>query len=113
MKASIVRQHRSNYPDAIRFKQGDTLTVGDLDAEYAGWIRARTKDGNTGWAPLDYLEILAGGELAIATMSYSAHELDVSPGDEVEVLTELNGWLWCSKSNGETGWIPADVVSSS
>ncbi len=49
-KLISITEHKSNYPTPITFSFGDTVTLGKLDTEYAGWIRVTTFDGNVGWA---------------------------------------------------------------
>ena len=42
---------------------------------------------------------------------YCAHELDADPGQLVEMVRPLNGWLWCRRhGNGELGWLPAEKL---
>ncbi|MEM6429101.1 MAG: SH3 domain-containing protein [Deinococcota bacterium] len=47
---------------------------------------------------------------AIALADYSAHELDVSPGETLTMYRELNQWCWCSNQVGVYGWVPASCV---
>jgi hypothetical protein len=49
-------------------------------------------------------------EEAIATAAYSAAELDVEPGDTVQVHAEGGGWLWCEDESSNFGWVPAACV---
>jgi hypothetical protein len=43
--------------------------------------------------------------------AYCAHELDIDPGQQVEGLRPLNGWLWCRNlRNGELGWLPQEKL---
>ena len=105
MKLIVVAEHRSNYPNPIHFKKGESLMIGKKESEYEGWIWVRTKDGNRGWAPLQYLQIEAGNK-AIAKQDYSAKELDTHLGDELHLHCELNDWGWVEKSDGSCGWVP-------
>lgn len=97
--------HLSKYPNPISFQRGDAVTVTRRDAEYPGWIRTHTADGNEGWAPESLLDVRSDGT-AIALADYTAQELDTEAGEIVEVIRELNGWYWVVSSNGEEGWIP-------
>ncbi|MEM7734830.1 MAG: SH3 domain-containing protein [Deinococcota bacterium] len=47
---------------------------------------------------------------AIALADYSAHELDIDPGETLTVYKELNQWYWCSNQAGVHGWVPAMCV---
>lgn len=107
MKVKITKVHRSNYPNPICFRRGQQVEVGEEDPNFPGWIRVKTEDGNEGWAPMDYLELAPSGEQGKAVNDYTAKELDVRPGEQVEIISELAGWVWCRSSLGEYGWIPA------
>ncbi|GAB1266996.1 SH3 domain-containing protein [Aurantivibrio infirmus] len=109
MKLRVIEKHESNYPNPIEFNIGDILKLGTMDKEFEGWIRAATKDGNEGWAPLDYIEIITNKSLGKAVCKYSAKELDVAPGQILEILKEHNGWVWCLAENGNYGWVPKKV----
>lgn len=42
---------------------------------------------------------------------YSALELSVDLGDELQVLKSLNGWLWVKNlPTNEEGWIPLECI---
>jgi len=30
----------------------------------------------------------------------------VNVGDELLVGQRLNGWVWCTNANGQSGWVP-------
>jgi SH3-like domain-containing protein len=70
------------------------------------WCRAA--DGRAGWLPF---ELLSGeGSLAIVLRDYSARELAVQPGDEVEVEDVRHGWALVRNDQGERGWIPKSHI---
>jgi uncharacterized protein YgiM (DUF1202 family) len=50
------------------------------------------------------------GDVAVALQDYDATELTVQVGQELEISDEEAGWYWCTDSEGESGWIPADHV---
>ena len=39
---------------------------------------------------------------------YTAKELNVSIGERVIGLEELNGWVWGEGRDGEKGWVPKE-----
>lgn len=42
---------------------------------------------------------------------YSARELDADPGQLVQLLRPLNGWIWCRRhGDGELGWLPLEKL---
>lgn len=112
MKALVATPHRSSYPDPIEFKEGEVVTTtGKQDDEFPGWIWVRTSNGKEGWAPEAYLQQQITNQ-AIASSDYSAKELDTSEGDEIEILSELGGWVWCRNAGGQEGWIPVRTVTT-
>lgn len=111
MKVTVTQAHVSNYPNPIRFNQGDPLTLGVLDTEYPGWIRTRTKDGNEGWAPVQYIDRDESDQtLGTANTDYSAFELNTRQGETLTVLSELNDWYRVTNEAGTEGWVPVNTV---
>lgn len=108
MKLRALRAHVSSYPDPIAFAAGETLRLGRHDDEYPGWVRTTTADGKEGWAPLAWIRPGPDGATGIALRDYSACELDTAPGESLEALQALAGWLWVRNAAGACGWVPAD-----
>lgn len=111
MKARVLEEYRSAYPNPISFVVGDAVLIGSLDDEYPGWIRVKTADGNEGWAPMKYLK-KSDSSVAVATVDYSAQELNAVEGECVEVLQHYGGWAWCLNARGERGWLPTGVLQN-
>ena len=88
MKLIVVEAHKSNYPDPIHFQKGDRLMIAKRDTEFKGWIWVTTKDGNQGWAPVQYLQIIDERK-AVAKQNYTAVELDTCAGDELLLHNEV------------------------
>jgi len=105
----VVRPHVSKYPDPVRFRRGDRITVGDRDPEFPGWIRVTDPCGRSGWAPEVLLDGVFGFE-AEAIEDYDATELNVVPGERLVVHRELAGWFWVCNEDGTLGWVPADSI---
>ena len=110
MQAIVRKAHKSNYPNPIFFNKGDLLNLGHLDTEFAGWIRTTTKDGNEGWAPVEYIEIGECRTKGVAKCNYNAFELDVEVGESLTVLAELNEWVLAVNAQGNEGWVPLKNV---
>lgn len=104
MHIQIIEKHTSNYPNPISFKVGDKLSIGIRDDEFEGWVRAKTEDGNEGWAPEQYIDMNSTPE--VATQNYSANELNTEVGEILETIHSLNEWLWVKNSAGQLGWVP-------
>ncbi|MCP4981874.1 MAG: ligand-binding protein SH3 [Gammaproteobacteria bacterium] len=110
MIAVVIKEHISNYPRPIKFKSAEHFEVGIEDPEYPGWIWVITREGNEGWAPLEYIEILPGTRGGIAKYDYCARELDVELGERLQIDDRHCGWLKASNSRGKSGWIPQACV---
>ncbi len=111
LKATVTTTHTSNYPNPICFASGDVLILGELDEEYIGWIKITTADGNTGWAPIDYIDVDPNNNSGLAKCSYNAKELNTKVGEELRVLNEYKGWYFVSSVSGEIGWVPIKTVA--
>ena len=109
MKIRVLQKHESTYPNPIEFVEGDNLALGKIDPDYPGWIQVTTRDGNTGWAPLKYIARDTDMELGKAITHYTAVELDVAPGEGLDVIKELDGWYWCRNELNRLGWVPVAI----
>lgn len=108
-RARVVRDYRAQYANPIRFASGNVVVVGKRDDEWTDFIWATTPDGNSGWAPNDWLKPLGDGS-AQALEDYSARELDVVLDEVVVVLREYGGWCWVANADGSVGWVPGSCV---
>lgn len=109
MKYVVIETHRSEYPAPITFARGAMLEVGQRyegDEHWEDWYLCSCTGQAPGWVPGQLIERL-GVAQGRALEPYSAHELDVDPGQQVEGLRALNGWLWCRVAGkDELGWVP-------
>lgn len=42
MKVTVIQQHKSNYPNPIHFKEGESLFIEKEDNEYPSWVPIKT-----------------------------------------------------------------------
>jgi uncharacterized membrane protein len=105
----VAARYASRYPDPVRFRYGDRVTLGEGDPAFPGWVGVTDTGGRTGWAPESALE-RRDESSAIATEDYDATELDVGVGDAVAIHRELAGWYRVSTPDGRRGWIPASAL---
>lgn len=110
MIANVIRKHNSKYPTPIEFRVNDLFEVGNEDKEYPGWIWVRLADGNEGWAPRDYMELLDESNQGIAKSNYCARELNVEIGERLQIGKTLCGWHYATNALGEKGWVPQECV---
>jgi uncharacterized protein YgiM (DUF1202 family) len=107
-KVRIKLEHRVEYPDPIQVTAGERVTIGREDDEYPGWKWCRAANGREGWIPVELL--FRAGVEGTVIRDYSARELAVQPGDEVEIEEARHEWLLVRNARGERGWIPASHI---
>jgi SH3-like domain-containing protein len=103
----IIREYAAQYPDPITVRAGDRVAVGTDDPEFPGWRWCTGPDGRTGWVP----EQLLGSD-GLMLEDYTAKELSVSAGTEVDVRRIVAGWAWVATHDGRWGWIPETCLES-
>lgn len=99
------------YPDPVDVRAGETVTLGDEDQEWPGWIWCTDARGRSGWAPTRYIERGDDGS-GVMRRDYVARELALAAGDELLLHETLNGWYWATNAGGESGWVPASHVET-
>jgi len=109
-KREIYRKHIPPSQEAIELAVGEIVKVGREDKENPGWKNwlwcTSKSTGLSGWVPKQYLNIC--GDTGKAIKAYSAIELQVEPGEVVEIGYHLNGWAWCKNEPGFQGWVPEE-----
>ncbi len=117
-KGRVVKARQPENLDPLSVKSGEELQVSERQDAWQDnpewiWVWCTDPRDKSAWAPFDLLEPLPGqGRYrARAGYTYDAVELPVASGDEIVVNSEKNGWYWCTNSQGEQGWVPADHVT--
>lgn len=111
---TAVDTHKIVYSDPIIVNKGDTLQIGREDDEWRGWYFCTVVDNTLkqGWVPIQIIQFLNKNE-GIAQTFYSAQELEVSKGEQFEMLQELNGWIWAKRLTDQAeGWIPLKILKA-
>jgi hypothetical protein len=104
----VIEDNDPIYPDPIQVDRGDLLIVGQEDFEYPGWIWCENQQGKVGWVPEDCID--STGTESRAKYDYSAVELRARVGERLLPIDTKYGWVLCSKSDGEQGWLPLTKV---
>jgi hypothetical protein len=104
----MIEDNEPTYPDPIQVNQGEVLIVGEEDSEYPGWIWCENQEGKRGWVPDDCIETV--GSESRAKYDYSAVELRARVGDRLIPLESKYGWVLCTNSAGDRGWLPLTKV---
>lgn len=108
-KCRVIYGYRSAYPHPLKLKSGEVVTIGEKRSEWSGWLWCEDQDGKKGWVPESYVE--RKGDTGKVDVEYDATELTVEKGEELEIIKEEKGWLWCKNKKGNFGWIPKKKVS--
>lgn len=114
MKYLINEKHTNDNLTPIQITKGSKVKLGERsnsNGNWPNWIYCYGLDGNgEGWTPIQIIQI--EGEYGIALENYSAYELVINKGEVVEGEIELNGWIWCKKSNESIeGWLPKEKLN--
>ena len=108
----ILKAYKAQYENPIVLNIGEKVLLGEEEKEekWKGWIWAESKT-NSGWIPIQILEISDDKKTGTVLEFYSAQELDVEKGDLIEKIKSLNGWTWSKniRTTGE-GWIPDEII---
>ncbi|MGN5651515.1 SH3 domain-containing protein [Bacillus sp. Brlt_9] len=115
MEYIVIKSHVSNYPDPIRLEEGDIVKMIESYAgpeNWENWMFCHEEKYNRkGWVPEQIIMKNTTG-VGIITKQYTAKELNVSIGERLIGLEELNGWVWCEKTGGEDGWVPKENLQN-
>jgi 2-iminobutanoate/2-iminopropanoate deaminase len=102
MKVKTMKRHLGEGMFPL-FAKGTAVELGEENTHYPGWFGCKI-DGYSTYVP----EVFAcDGKL---TRDYNPTELAVIAGDVLELNQIVCGWLNVTRSDGVTGWIPAEIV---
>lgn len=105
-RVRVTEAHVTSDPNPVRFRAGDTLSVGHRDQVWTAYIWGTDQAGRSGWVPASFLRIDPDGETAVALRDYDSTELTVGRGQLLDVLGEVGGWYLCRTEAGMSGWVP-------
>ena len=108
MKVTVIKKHPSKWeplPFPTFAKGSPVAMAGQADTQFLHWWACEIGGVET-YVPESFVQ---NGVLARA---YNPTELVQNAGDILEVQEIVYAWLLAKNAQGETGWIPAEVVSS-
>lgn len=111
MKYRVIEDYRSPYPESLIFHKGDHVIIRQEYQENPNWSDWVWCDGSNGvqaWTPKSYLNI--HGENGVLQRNYNARELSVTEGEEIEISEIVGGFGMAVKGDGDTGWVPMNVL---
>ena len=106
----VIADYESAFSDPLKIRVGERVTISDRKSEWVGWVWCTTKSGIKGWVPDKYLE--KKGNTGEVKYDYDATELTVKVGEELEILEEESGWVWCCNNEGMLGWVPMEHINT-
>lgn len=106
----VIEAHTAIYPDPIRLRQGEPLTLDGRRDVWEGhvWLWAVAEDGRSGWVPDSLPASEAGGPRA--AFDYDAAELTCAENTPLSALAETHGWTLCRARDGAVGWVPTSKL---
>lgn len=106
---TVVERYERSRENPVRGEAGDELQVGRSD-DWSGheWRWCTDGRGRRGWVADEALDVR--GERGVLRRDFDAVELTVSAGDQVFGSEIVAGWLWATDADGESGWLPLEVV---
>lgn len=106
-KFRVIKSYESPYPNSIRFRKGEAVTIGPEytdDIAWKDWFWCTGENGQQAWVPLQFLVI--SGKNGIVSRDYNARELNLKVGEILTVRQVLNGFVFAENAVGVLGWAP-------
>lgn len=112
MKFRVIREYNDAPDNPIKIEKGEELRFieeSNPDGDWPNWIYCKG-DHKEGWIPKQILEVK--GSIAVVEEDYFAKEFNLEPGEILNSIRELNGWIWGYKENHseELGWAPLNYL---
>lgn len=106
----IIEKYLECYPNPLNLKIGDKIQLfaKDVPEKWKGWNWCKDSTGNEGWISETYFK--RNGVYANIIKDYTAQELSVEKNDNIDIIFEDCGWVFCRKGSGEEGWLPAEII---
>jgi hypothetical protein len=108
MEHIAIKEHHPESDDVLRGVAGDVWACERRPTVYPGWVWCTDRNGAQAWVPEAFLSI--EGEAGRLVRDYLSRELDLAPGDRVEILETESAWAWVRHPRLGLGWVPADCL---
>lgn len=108
-KYKAIKDRISTIESPIVLMKGETvelLEMSNPDGDWPNWALCK-KEEMIGWVPQQIID-----DNGIILENYNATEFDLTSGDIINGLKELNGWVWGYKKNQEAhnAWAPLNYL---
>ena len=112
----VLADYQAAYPDPFCVSVGETFQVSEKADVWNStpdwtWIWCTDQRGKQGWVPKNMITFNSDGRTGTVRSSYTARELTVAVGEELDAHQEESGWLWCTNQQGKRGWVPLDHLT--
>lgn len=110
MQGKVIEGYQATAAEPLVLVAGEEVQIDrDRSSELPGWVWSTSAQGQQGWVPESFLEIM-GGESGLLSQDYRSQELTIQVGDVLTVEYEESGWLWATNAAGQSGWVPKQCV---
>ena len=109
--------------------KGDKVTITDSSN---GWYKVKLSNGKTGWVSDDYIKVSSSNTSSSSSTSSKTGTVtttslnvrsgagtkyskiaSLTKGSKVTIIETKNNWHKIKMSNGKTGWVSAEYISTS
>jgi hypothetical protein len=104
----VVKDYKSPYPDPLEIAEGEVLRVSQKESDWPGWVWCTNSAGTSGWIPESCVE--RTGTQGRVLRPFTTKELSVRVGEELSCEEMESGWIWCTNSQNQHGWVPVNHV---
>jgi SH3-like domain-containing protein len=115
-RCHVTKDYQASHTDPFSVQAHELFHVSEKVDFWNGnpdwiWIWCTDPRGKSGWVPKKMIHTNSDNATASTSSAYSALELTITTGDELEVVEEESGWLWCVDQQGNYGWVPLEHVT--
>jgi hypothetical protein len=100
----VVKPYQTPFSDPLIAQKGERLSFERRESKWEGWIWCTSISGRSGWVPESWVQIQ--DSFCILKRDYAAVELSVGIGETITAELSESGWVWASREDGESGWVP-------
>lgn len=114
-RCRVTKDYQASNIDPFSVQAHELFDVSDKVDFWNGnpdwiWIWCTDQRGKSGWVSKKMIHMHSDNITASTSSAYSALELTVVTGDELGIVEEEGGWLWCINQQGNCGWVPLEHV---
>jgi SH3 domain len=111
IRARVFKEWQAMYPDPIDVRAGESIILGKTDPDWPGWQWCTDPRSKSGWVPITFIE-KSDESTGTILFDFTARELSILPGDELELLCLESGWYWARNARNDEGWIPGTHIEA-